>query len=65
MWKIEAPNKEYKTDSFELDFSSGVVVTENEWAAGWFSGREGFKVSLVEGDEEDSSAKKTKAGSVK
>lgn len=47
MYKIIAPNEEYSRNIFGIQFVKGLAKTENEVAAGWFSGREGFNVFHV------------------
>lgn len=43
-YKIFAPNADYKREVMGLQFVNGVAETDNDWAAAWFSGRNGFQV---------------------
>lgn len=56
-YKITAPSKEYERKIAGVQFIAGKAETENDWAAQWFSGRDGF---VVEGAAE--TKKKAEAG---
>ena len=58
-YKITAPNKEYERKIAGVQFIAGKAETENDWAAQWFSGRDGF---AVEGVPETAAKKKAEAG---
>lgn len=44
MYKITAPTTAYNRKVCGVQFADGVGHTEDEWAASWFSGREGFSI---------------------
>lgn len=44
-YTITAPNMRYSRTVCGVSFVDGKGETEDEWAAQWFSGREGFTVS--------------------
>ena len=46
-YKITAPNKDYERKIAGVQFIAGEAETENDWAAQWFSGREGFVVKGI------------------
>lgn len=57
-YRITAPNKAYNRRIAGVQFIDGVAETDNEWAAQWFSGREGFTVT---GEAEKTSKKAEKS----
>ncbi len=45
-YTIKAPVKTYNRRLLGVDFKNGIGITEDEKAAQWFSGREGFSVEF-------------------
>ncbi len=44
-YKITAPHNKYTREIAGVHFVDGKAETENEFAAQWFSGRDGFTVT--------------------
>lgn len=45
-YTIKAPVKTYNRRLLGVDFKNGIGITDDEKAAQWFSGREGFSVEF-------------------
>lgn len=65
-YRITAPGKKYERKIAGVQFIAGEAETENEWAAQWFSGRDGFAVECLpetaEKEKPEAAEKKAKAG---
>lgn len=51
-YTITAPNEAYNRKLCGVQFTDGIGQTDDEWAASWFSGREGFTVKSDDSGKE-------------